>query len=337
MVRYVIVGAGAVGATLAAQLESAGLPYVLVGRGEHIERIAAQGLRFGRRGTTTLVPLRVARGPHEVELTLDDVLVFATKVQDLEEAVRQWSWLPVTGGGRRTSAALPVLTVQNGLDSERIALRRFSTVYGGSLMTPARFTVPGEVVVGSAGPVGVLTVGLYPRGVTDELETIAADLRKADYIVQISDDVVRWKAAKLLHNVGNGTEVLSGDPADLALLGSKLVEEAKAVLEAAGIDVADQGTERTEDMSSFRLDDNAGIKPGQQSTWQSFVRGSSSEADYLNGEIVLQGRLHAVPTPYNAAIQEVLGAAGLHRERPGTRTAAEVIALATEPSASGRR
>lgn len=328
MARYVIVGAGAVGAALAAQFESAGVQYILVGRGEHIERIAADGLRYGRHGTFTVVPLRTARGPQDVELTADDVLVFATKVQDLEDAVRQWSWQPVAGG--RTSASLPVVVVQNGLDGERIALRRFSTVYGGSLMTPARFTVPGEIVVGAAGPVGVLTIGRYPTGSDDALETIAAELRTADYIVQISDDVVRWKAAKILHNVRNGVEVLSGDADDIGQIGDRLVEEAKSALSAAGIDVADQKAERTEDVSAFRIDKESGIKPGQQSTWQSFVRGASSETDYLNGEIVLLGRIHGVATPYNAAIQEILGAAAVGREAPGTRTAAEVLALAGE-------
>lgn len=336
MARYVIVGAGAVGAALAAQFESVGVPYVLVGRGEHIERIAADGLRYGRRGTTTVVPLRTAHGPQDIDLDIDDVLVFATKVQDLEEAVRQWSWQPVSGADGRTSAALPVVVVQNGLDGERIALRRFSTVYGGSLMTPARFTVPGEVVVGAAGPVGVLTIGRYPTGYDGALEAIAADLRTADYIVQISDDVVRWKGAKILHNVRNGVEVLTGDEFEIERIGAELVAEAQSVLDAVGIRAADQKAERTEDVSSFRIDKESGIKPGQQSTWQSFVRGASSETDYLNGEIVLYGRIHGIATPYNAALQEILGGSALRQESPGTRTTGEVISLATELTANNK-
>ena len=48
--------------------------------------------------------------------------------------------------------------------------------------------------------------------------------------------------------------------------------------------------------------------PGQEGTggssWQSLVRGTGSiEADHLNGEIVLLGRLHGVPTPVNAVLQ----------------------------------
>ncbi len=39
------------------------------------------------------------------------------------------------------------------------------------------------------------------------------------------------------------------------------------------------------------------------SSTQSLQRGTPSiETDYLNGEIVLLGRLHGVPTPVNAAL-----------------------------------
>ena len=43
------------------------------------------------------------------------------------------------------------------------------------------------------------------------------------------------------------------------------------------------------------------------STRQSLVRGTgSAETDYLNGEIVLLGRLHGVPTPVNAAVRRAV-------------------------------
>jgi 2-dehydropantoate 2-reductase len=42
------------------------------------------------------------------------------------------------------------------------------------------------------------------------------------------------------------------------------------------------------------------------SSWQSLVRGSPTiETDHLNGEIVLLGRLHGVPTPCNEALQRI--------------------------------
>ena len=41
------------------------------------------------------------------------------------------------------------------------------------------------------------------------------------------------------------------------------------------------------------------------STWQSLARGAATlEGDYLNGEIVLLGRKHAIPTPVNLLLQQ---------------------------------
>jgi 2-dehydropantoate 2-reductase len=49
-----------------------------------------------------------------------------------------------------------------------------------------------------------------------------------------------------------------------------------------------------------------GQRRGGGSTWQSLERGLGSvETDYLNGEIVLLGRLHGVPTPVNALMQRL--------------------------------
>ena len=42
------------------------------------------------------------------------------------------------------------------------------------------------------------------------------------------------------------------------------------------------------------------------SSWQSLARGTGSiEAEFLNGEIVLLGALHGVPTPVNALLQRL--------------------------------
>ncbi|EFC82829.1 ketopantoate reductase family protein [Parafrankia sp. EUN1f] len=334
MTRYIIIGAGAVGAMLAAQLTGAGIDHVLVGRGEHIRRIREAGLRYVRHGEPRTVRVSTAADPDEVDLRGGDLLVLATKVQDAEAAVRTWAWRPVDLDGRPGAAAeLPLLTLQNGLDADRIALRRFARVLGGTILTSAHYHNVGEVRSGASGAVGVLTVGGAPRGTDPALEGVAADLRRAGYIVQLTDDVTRWKAAKLLHSVRNGLEVLAGDDDDeRSALGHRLVAEARAVFEAAGLAIADTAAERTEDLSTFGIDPNSGVVPGRQSTWQSFARGVPSEADFLNGEIVLLGRLHGVPTPVNAALQRVLGEADARRLPPGTRTLREVTELAALPA-----
>ena len=41
----------------------------------------------------------------------------------------------------------------------------------------------------------------------------------------------------------------------------------------------------------------------RSSTWQSLERkAGTTEVDYLNGEVVLLGRLHGVPTPVNTVL-----------------------------------
>jgi 2-dehydropantoate 2-reductase len=63
------------------------------------------------------------------------------------------------------------------------------------------------------------------------------------------------------------------------------------------------------------------------STWQSLARGKRVvEADYLNGEIVLLGRLHGVPTPINAGLQALANRMAREGLPPGSMSAAEVEA-----------
>ena len=72
MTRYVVIGGGAVGATVAAQLHLAGTSSVLVARGAHLAALRENGLRYVRPEGTTTVPVPVVGGPDEVDLTDDD-------------------------------------------------------------------------------------------------------------------------------------------------------------------------------------------------------------------------------------------------------------------------
>ena len=65
------------------------------------------------------------------------------------------------------------------------------------------------------------------------------------------------------------------------------------------------------------------------SSWQSLSRGTGTiEADFLNGEIVLLGRQHGVPTPVNAALQKLANQAARNREAPGSTTPAQILSQA---------
>lgn len=307
MRRYVIIGAGAIGASLAAQFELNGIPYALFGRGEQIRHIQAQGIDYVRPDGTRSIRLKAYSAIGEVALTQDDILVMTTKTQDLEAACKAWAWQPVLGEGKkRTAAELPVLTMQNGMAAERIALRWFSQVYGASINTPARFTQVGQIVVGGHPEPGLIVVGRYPCGEGKHAAAMAADLCQAGYLAEAHADIMRWKAAKLAVNVRNALDLFDGPKDRLQAFDSQLSQEVSAVLAALGIKPAG-ADERQHAIAHWGLAPNCGIVPGQQSTWQSIARGVSNEVDYLNGEIVLLGRLHGVATPFNEAIQSAVG------------------------------
>ena len=325
MPRYVIIGAGALGTSLAAQLHESGVRSVLVGRPPHVEVLRERGLRYVRpHDVSLLLELDVRTEDELAELEPDDVLVITTKTQDLEEALVEWAWRPVSDG--RIAADLPVITVQNGLEAESRALRRFRTVLGASVNLPAGFVEPGVVEVRSHPTVAIVTIGPSPAGPSELAQQVAADWGRSGYAVEVVEDVTRWKAAKLLFNVNNAVDVFSGDPNAVTELKARLVAEARAVLDRARIETADRA-EHTIDTSGFVVTPRPADRPWGMSTWQSFARAGTSghEVDFLNGEVVLLGRLHGVPTPLNESVQRILGASFRAGEAPGTRSIDEVL------------
>lgn len=328
MTRYVVIGAGAAGGTLAAQLHAAGIDHVLIARGESLAVLRERGLTFRRPGGTRQVPVTVAGGPDEVELTSDDVLVLTTKAQHAEAALQQWAWRPVDGGATTAAEALPLLTLQNGLDTERAALRRFELVYGLSIWVPGHHVRPGDVTNGSPDRIATAWIGRYPTGATDDarLAGIVEDLGRLEIVTQVVDDITRWKAAKLIGNLTNALDVLRGDSeADLERATQLLEAEAREVLAAAGIEPVDYATEITVDRGQPPVEVGDYV-PGNKSTWQSLARGAGSvETDQLNGEIVLLGRLHGIKTPVNARLQALVSSSASDADAIGRHSIDDLL------------
>ena len=227
--RYIIIGAGAVGGTIGGCLSQGGYDVVLVARGAHLGALRAHGLRLATPFGTHLLDIPAVGGPAELRLRGDDVLIFATKTQDAAALLAEWAWQPVPGAppdagsvtdspasarsasdGAVAAGVLPVVCAQNGVASERFALRRFRHVYGMCVWLPATHLEPGTVVAQGVPLAGLLCVGRYPAGTDPTIERIAGDLSKSRFLAPVSEDVMRWKYAKLLDNLGNAIEALCG-------------------------------------------------------------------------------------------------------------------------------
>ncbi|MFK3982897.1 ketopantoate reductase family protein [Micromonospora sp. NPDC050397] len=303
--RYLIIGAGAVGGTIGVRLAEAGHDVTLVARGAHLDAIRAHGLTLATPEDERQVRLPAVAGPGEVELTPETVLVLTVKSQDTEAALGQWADAPVTGGGT-AAERLPLLTAQNGVANEPAALRRFDRVYGVCLWLPATFLEPGVIAAEGHPHSGMLQLGRYPGGSDDTVRRIADELAKSGFVTRVRDDVMRWKYGKLLANLGNGLDALFGRDGDPGLA-ERLRAEGVAALAGAGIAHTSREEEAADRADNVRAHPVAGRTRAGSSTWQSLARGTgSTETDHLNGEIVLLGRLHGVPTPVNAAVQRAV-------------------------------
>jgi 2-dehydropantoate 2-reductase len=329
--RYVVIGAGGVGAAVAAGLEEAGIPVVLVSRGKALAAIEAHGLRYRQGSRERTLAVDVVDGPRSLTLTRSDVLVLATKSQDAAETLAEWAWAPV--GSDSVGARLPLVILLNGLEAERIALRYFDVVVGATTLVAAKHVVPGEVEVANSPRTGQVVLGAYPNDrlaprATQVAAEVAADLRRANWLTEAVPDVTRWLAWKALVNVTFAVSVLDGPEDRLDALRQGIVAETREVLELAGYAFADPASEVSYDAKDAAVAPGGGYAPGQQSIWQSFARGSGSEVDFLNGEVVLQARLHGIDAPLNRALQQVLGRSASLGEGPGLHHVDEVFAAA---------
>jgi 2-dehydropantoate 2-reductase len=326
--RYVVIGAGAVGGGIGGSLQQAGVPAVLVARGNHLAAMRQHGLEIVTPTTTGTVAVDAIGGPTEITLTTDDVLVLATKTQQAEAALLEWVDVEVDGGGT-AGERLPLVTALNGVSSEWLALRYFRRVYGACVWMWANYTRPGRVILSGSPVLGLFHIGRVPAASTDDqdrglLDSLRSDWSRAALDVRLPADVMPWKYRKLLTNLGNAYQALAGEARGLGSLIRDAVAEGRAVLEAAGIAVTpdEVEAEAREHYKVADLSGREGFLGG--STWQSLVRGTGNvEIDYLNGEIVLEARRHGLDAPVNAGIASLVRSAA-RTGRAGTMSVEEL-------------
>lgn len=316
--RYVVIGAGAVGGTIGGRLHEAGRDVVLVARGEHLQALRTRGLQLDEPGRSRVLRIPAVASPGEVGWGPDDVVLMATKTQasaDLLDAVAD------------AAPDVPVVCAQNGVANERFAAERFAHVLGVCVMLPCEHLEPGIVVAYSAPTPGVLDVGRYPSGPDPLAAAIAADLTAAGFASRADPAIIRWKYGKLLGNLGNAAEAACGqDDPDLDPLYRAARAEGRACFTAAGIDVVTSAQEKERRGDLIVEQAVAGRERHGSSTWQSLHRGAGSvEAAHLNGEIVELGRRHGVATPVNALLLDVVEEMARRGEAPGGRRAAELL------------
>jgi 2-dehydropantoate 2-reductase len=321
--RFVVLGAGAVGATIGGRLADAGYDVVLLARGAHASVMARDGLRLAMPDRVITARLPVVTDPGELRYDAGDALLLTTKTQDTAAVLEA---LP-----RRDAA---VFCMQNGVANERLAARRGFDTYGVVVMLPAVFLEPGHVDAQGSPHSGLLDLGRYPYGVDDRAIAVAAALAASGFVSEPEPWVMTWKYAKLLRNLGNSLEALTGhdiDDAELDVvrdIDARARAEAEECYRAAGIDWASDDEWSARRGMQVQWTPVEGRDRMGGSTWQSLARGTRAvEADYLNGEIVLLGLQNGIATPVNRMLQREVIDLARQGGAPGSRRPSDLLAL----------
>jgi 2-dehydropantoate 2-reductase len=338
--RYVIIGAGAVGGTLGALLARAGVATVLVARGRHAEVLAIAGMTLRTADGTFHTPVTAASGPEHVRLTDRDVLVFATKTQQLDAALQEWVDQPVFGPNGPNDLVgtagerLPAMTALNGVAAEEKALRYFRRVFGICVWLPAVHLEPGEVIVRAWPVAGQFHTARWPASIStqddaDLLSGLAETWTAAGIQVRTPDDVAPWKYNKLLSNLGNAVRALAAEAADTSAVEAALRSEGENVLRHAGIEWV------SFEISTAARAHGPSVRtvPGRttgasNSTWQSLSRNTGNvETDFFNGEIVRIAHRHGITAALNAAVARAARSTVRNGLGPSRYSAAELAQL----------
>lgn len=305
--RIIIYGAGGIGGVIGAQLFKAEHEVVLIARGPHLEAMQRDGMRYETPHGTDTLAIEAVGHPSDIAFRDDDVVLLTMKAQHTLDALD--TLRDVAG------ESVPVICGQNGVANERMALRRFRHVYGMLVYLPSNFIEPGVIQTHSAKTIGILDTGLFPNGTDACVETVMAMLESANFSARPTADIMRWKYGKLLINLGNALNALCPRNDEANPVRALLRAECRACFDAAGIGFTEEDeikTRRGDLMKSGEID---GVGRKGDSSWQGLMRGNRDiEADYLNGEIVMLGRTHGIPTPANALLQRL----ALKMAREGT-------------------
>jgi 2-dehydropantoate 2-reductase len=326
--RFVVFGAGAIGGVVGARLHQSGHRVTLIARGEHYRAIRDRGLTLAEPDRSTLLEIEVCDAPAGLAWDRDEVVLLATKSQDTRGALQALRPL--------APPATAIVCMQNGVDNERTALRMFEHVYGAVVMVPAAHGEPGIVESHATLLTGIIDIGRYPSGEDDRSHAIAHALGDSRFDSCARPDVMRLKYAKLILNLANAVGAICTPGPGTDRLTEMVRDEGRAALGAAGITFE---APEVEDVAGRwkRIGVQASKRSGS-STWQSLQRRTGEvETDYLNGEIVLLGRLHGVATPVNQALCRLADRIAREGAGPQTLSAEDVLAEAGEGATAWTR
>lgn len=304
--RIAVLGAGAIGCYVGGAWAAAGLPVTLIGRERIGADIADHGLRLSDQdGWSADVP-HISFSSDPAALAVADVIALTVKATGVEDAAR-----PIAAHARPGTT---VISFQNGVSSPdrlRALLPDFDIVAG---------MVPYNVIPLGPGRWHRASFGDITAARTPVTERLATAIGERPGRIRLSDDMTGIAWGKLLFNLNNAINALSGTTIRDELrqrpfrrVMAAAMREELAMLRAAGIEPAKVGAvpprllPATIDTPDW-LFNNLFLRiqkvdpKARGSMAADFDAGRPSEVDFLNGEVVALARQLGRTAPVNAAI-----------------------------------
>ncbi|HEU4660514.1 MAG TPA: 2-dehydropantoate 2-reductase [Pseudolabrys sp.] len=294
--RIAAMAAGAVGGYFGARLAAAGHDVFFIARGANLDAIKKNGLKIESvHGDLHLPKPNATDDPAQVGPV--DIVMFAVKLWDTEKAAELAR--PMVGPNTR------VITLQNGVDSaERVGpILGIENVVGGVAYIATVIASPG--VIKHTSQFASMRFGRLD-GKPDATLQAFADAGKAakiDIDVSKNIEVERWQKFIFLTAMAGATALRRSSIGPIVATdeGRKffraLMEEARAVGKAKGVDVGENYIEQRMDFVVNK------VEPGMKASMaHDLERGNRLELDWLSGKVAALGKAFNVPTPVSDEI-----------------------------------
>ncbi len=330
--RICVVGAGAIGGTLAVKLAGAGEEVTVVARGAHLAAIRERGLVLREEGAEDVAWVRAT--DRIADVGPQDVIVLAMKAHQVA---------PVAGEvGKLAGPATTIVTAQNGIpwwyffrsggpyEGTRLesvdpggviaASLDVAKVVGSVVYPAAELAAPGVVqhIEGNR-----LTLGELDGSDTPRVKALAEALRRAGFKARVSGDIRSEIWVKLWGNCTfNPISALAHAtlgaicrfPPSRALA-ADMMREVQAIGEKLG---ASFGVPLEK-----RIAGAEGVGEHKTSMLQDVEAGRPMELDALLGSVIELGRITGTPTPSLSAVYACASLLGQTLAERGARVLLE--------------
>lgn len=311
MTQITIFGAGSIGCYLGGRLVEGGATVRFIGRDRYAQAIADNGLSLSQFNAPATQLTGIDFQTDMSALAGSDIIGLCVKSQDTAEAAALI---------QKHAPTAWVISFQNGVSNLPVLRAALPDARISGAVVPFNVTSPspGHFHRGTAGD---LIIGPEaPDALIDALKT-------AHVGVQVADDIDGHLWAKLLVNLNNALNALSGGPLRDGLIQRgyrrvlvHMIEEGLSIAKAEGVTVATFNGRHPDALLKIMskpdwlyriiMDRIAKIdRTARSSMLDDLELGRSSELDYLQGELVRRADRLGLEVPVNRAVMVAVEAA----------------------------